>query len=131
MNDTYHRFYCWYIGLAGSVPDGKLITIVRLTLLFAAPTAIYYRAFISRNREGFGRFVAAIAADGLILAMPIRVPYDTTARAWLLAGCLLLLAYIPGAHPFLVYKEVGRQRRLRTGMYVAVVFLLFVGLLWS
>lgn len=58
MNDVFHRIYEWYIIWAGSMPDEKLITIIRLTLLFAVPTAIYYWAFISQHREGFGRFVA-------------------------------------------------------------------------
>ena len=131
MQDIFHRFYEWYLGWAGNIPDGKLITIVRLTLLFAAPTAIYYWVFISGRRQGLGRLAAAIAADGLICAMPIRTPYDAAARAWILTGCLLLLAYMPGALPFLVFKEAGRQRRLRTGLYVLMGGLLLVGLLWS
>lgn len=131
MEDIFHRFYEWYINWAGSVPDGRLITIIRLTLLFAMPTAIYYRAFISRNREGFGRFVASFLADGLVLAIPIRVPYDVTAKAWIFTLCVLLLAYLPGIHPFLVYKEAGRQRRLRIGLYVLMGMLLLIGMLWS
>ena len=131
MQDIFHRFYEWYLGWAGNLPDGKLVTIVRLTLLLAVPTAIYYWAFISKNREGIGRFIAAFIADGLVLSCPIRLPADTTARAWLLTLCILLLAYLPGALPFLVYREAGRQRRLRTGLYVLMGGLLLVGLLWS
>ena len=131
MQDLFHRFYEGYIGWAGTVPDGKLITIIRLTLLFAAPTAIYYWAFISGKREGFGRLAAAIIADGLVLALSIRVPYETTARAWILTGCLMLLAYLPGALPFLVHKQAGCQRRLRTGLYVLMGLLILIGMLWN
>ena len=131
MQDMFHQRYELFINWAGSVPDGGLITIIRLTLLFAVPTAIYYWAFISRHREGFGRFIASFLADGLVLAIPIRVPYDVTARAWILTMCVLLLAYLPGAHPFFVYKEAGRQRRLRIGLYALMGTLLLIGMLWS
>lgn len=131
MNDVFNRAYVWFAGWAGSVPDEKLGTVIRLTLLFLTPMAIYYSAFINGNRGGLGRLVAAIIADGLILSMPIRVPYDITTRAWILTGCLLLLAYIPGAHPFLVYKEAGKQKRLRRGLYILMGLLLVAGLLWS
>ena len=131
MDDLFYRSYEWYIGWAGNVPDGKLITVVRLTALFAVPTAIYYWAFISGHREGVGRLLAAVLADGLILAIPIRVPYDITARVWILTVCLLALASLPGAGPFFVFKEARRQRRLRTGLYVLMGVLLLVGLLWS
>lgn len=131
MNDFFNRVYVWFEGWAGGVPDEKLITIIRLTLLFLAPMAIYYAAFINGNRGGLGRLVAAIIADGLILSMPIRPPYNITARAWILTGCIILLIYIPGAHPFLVYKEAGRQQRLRRGLYILMGMLLVTGLLWS
>lgn len=131
MEDMFHRGYEAYIVLAGNIPDAKLITIIRLTLLFAVPTAIYYWAFISGRREGFGRFIAAVLADGLILATTIRVPYDITAKAWILTVCVLLLAYLPGVHPFFVYKEAGRQRRLKMGLYVLMGTLLVIGMLWS
>jgi len=131
MNDLFHRFYEWYIGWAGNVPDDNLIAIIRLTALFAAPTAIYYWAFISDNREGVGRLLAAVLADGLILAVPIMVPQDITARAWILTVCLMALASLPGVCPFFVFKEPRRQRRLTTGLYVLMGVLLLVGLLWS
>ncbi|MDD5677081.1 MAG: hypothetical protein PHW60_03695 [Kiritimatiellae bacterium] len=131
MDDIIHRLYEAYITWAGTIPDLKLITIIRLTLLFAVPTAIYYWAFISGRREGFGRFLASVLADGLILAIVIRVPHDVTARAWILTVCVLLLAYLPGVHPFFVYREAGRQKRLRTGLYVLMGILLLAGLLWS
>lgn len=131
MSDLFHRFYEWYVCWAGNVPDSKLITIVRLTALFAAPTAIYYWTFISGHREGVGRLLAAFLADCLILAIPIRVPQDTTVRAWILMVCLLSLACLPGACPFFVFKEAVRQNRLRTGLYVLMGALLLVGLLWS
>ncbi len=131
MQDIFHRFYEWYIGWAGNVPDGKMASLLRLTLLFAAPTAIYYWAFVSGHRAGFGRLLAAIVADGLILAMPIWLPYNDMARAWLLAGCVCALACIPVAHQFLFFKEVGRQRRLRKWMYILMGILALVGLIWS
>ena len=131
MNDVFHRIYECYINWAGSMPDGRLITIIRLTLLFAVPTAIYYWAFISRHREGFGRFLIAFIADFLVLAIPISVPHDVTAKAWIVTICVLLLAYLPGVHPFFVYREAGRQKRLRTGLYVLMGTLLVAGLLWS
>jgi hypothetical protein len=131
MEDFLHRLCGWYINAVGNVPEGKVVATVRLALLFAAPMAIYYSAFISGNRGGLGRMLAAIVADGLILSMAIPLPCNVTARAWILTGCLLMLAYIPGAYPFLIYREAGRQRRLRTALYVVMAVLLFVGLLWS
>jgi uncharacterized membrane protein len=131
MQDIFHQLYEGYIRWAGCVPDAALITLLRLTLLFAVPTAILYWSFISGRREGFGRLLTAIIADGLVLAMPIRLPFDSTARALILSICVLLLAYLPGALPFLVYREAGRQRRLRTGLYVVLGVLLVVGLIWT
>ncbi len=131
MNDAFYRVYEWFVQWAGSVPDDKLVTVIRLTLLFLVPMAIYYAAFINGQRGGVARLVAAIVADGLILSVPLRVPYDTTARAWILTGCIMLLVYIPGAHPFLVHREAGKQNRLRRGLYILMGILLVVGLLWS
>ena len=131
MEDFFHRLNAAYIPWAGSIPDMKLIAIIRLTLLFAVPVAIYYWAFISQHREGFGRFLIAFIADFLVLAIPISVPHDVTAKAWIVTICLLLLAYLPGVHPFFVYREAGRQKRLRTGLYVLMGTLLVAGLLWS
>lgn len=131
MNDVFHRIYEWYIIWAGNVPDRRLITIIRLTLLFAVPAAIYYWTFISRHREGFGRFIASFLADGLVLAIPIRVPSDVTARAWIFTMCVLLLAYLPGMLPFLVCKAAGCQRRLRIGLFMLAGTLLLIGMLWS
>lgn len=131
MDDYFHRIYGLYIDWAGNIPDSKLLTIIRLTLLFAVPTAIYYWAFISGRRGGFSRLVAAVLADGLVLAVPIHAPYDLTARAWIFTGCIMALAYSPGSLPFLVYREAGRQRRLRLGLYVLMAVLLVVGLLWN
>ena len=131
MQDIFHRIYEWYVGWAGNLSDGKLIAMIRLTLLFAAPTAVYYWTFISGNREGFGRFAVAVLTEGLVLAMPLRVPCDETARASILTICALLLVYLPGVHPFLVYREAGRQRRLRIALYVVMGTLLLIGMLWS
>jgi len=131
MNDLFHRLYESYVAWAASMPDAKLSTIIRLTLLFAAPTAIYSAAFAAGHREGLRRLAAALLADGLILAVRIPLPHEPTTRAWTLTTCLLLLAYLPGIHPFLVCRQVGRQRRLRTGLYLLMGALLLVGLLWS
>ena len=120
-----------YVGWAGNIGDDKLIMLVRLALLFATPQATLYWYFTNNRRENVSRFLACLLADGVILGLPISVPYDTTARAWILAISAIGLACLPGILPFLIFPEVGRQQRLRRGLYVFAGFLLIIGMLWS
>ena len=120
-----------YVGWAGNVGDDKLSMLVRVALLFAIPEAILYWSFVNNRREGAARFLACLLADGVILALPIPVPYETTARAWIIAISAVALACLPGMLPFMIFPEVGRQQRLRRGLYVFAGFLLIIGMLWS
>lgn len=130
MNDAFHRLYQWYVWVAGSVSDETVITLIRIALLFAVPTIILYWTFINGQREGAARFLASIVAEGIVLALPIPVPYDMVPRAWILAICAIALGYLPGILPFLIVREAGRQQRLRKGLYAAAGILTVVGLLW-
>lgn len=131
MNDIFHRIYCWYVSWAGNISDDRSIMLVRLALLFAVPSIILYWTFVNRQRQGTARFVGCMLADGLVLALPLRVPYDMTARAWILAVAVTCLMFLPGMLPFLMVPEAGSQLRLRRKLYVTAALLVVVGLLWS
>ena len=130
-NDVFNSTYTTVVNWLGAMPNGKMSAVVRLALMFAVPAAIYYVTFINGNRGGRGRFAAACLADGVIVAMPILLPNDITIRAWIITGCVLLLAYLPQKHPEHVYREYGKQRRLRKCLYLLVTILLLVGFVWS
>ena len=131
MQDIYHQLYESYIQWAGCVSDTWLITLMRITLLFAVPTIVFYWTFITNYRRGFARVFVSIIGIGVVLWIPLQVPSEELTRAWILAICVLLLLYLPGAIPFLVFKEAGRQRRFRTALYGLLLVLLLVGMIWS
>jgi len=131
MQDIFHQSYESYIQWAGRISDTRLITLMRVTLLFAVPTLVFYWTFITNYRRGFGRIFVSLVGIGVVLWMPLQVPWECMARAWILTICVLLLLYLPGAIPFLVFKEAGRQRRFRTALYGLLLVLLLVGMIWS
>ena len=131
MDDIYHKLYERYVAWAGTVPEGKLTVLIRLTLLFLVPSAILYWAFVNGRRTGGARFLLLIVAELLVLATPIPLPNVAVVRAWILILAVFAVICLPGMLPFLLVPEAGRQRRLRRVFYAVALVMVVIGLLGS
>lgn len=131
MNDIFHVFSDRSVEWVGSISDPRFSAVVRLFILFAVPAVIYYWGFVNQFREGSWRCIAAIIIDALVLAIPIPAPEMESARAWILILCVVGLVFLPGFIPFLIYREAGKQQRLRVALYVLMATLFLVGIVWS
>lgn len=131
MDDIFYRSYETYIQWGGYLPDIKLVTLIRILLMFSIVTLVYYWTFITQRRKAFARILLSVIGIGLILAFQIRLPENHALRAWILTLSILLAFGLPSLLPFFVVPEAGRQPRVKAVLYAVLAGLLLIGMLYT
>ena len=128
-DDIFHRWSLDYIRWGGYLPDAKLVTLIRILLLFAVVTLVYYWTFITQRRKVFARVLLSVIGVGLILAFPIKLPQNEVLRAWILTLSIVVAFGLPAILPFFAVREAGRQPHLKAVLYAVLAALLLIGMI--
>ena len=129
MDDVFYRWSQDYIHWSGSLPETKLVTLIRILLFFAVVTLVFYWTFITYRRRVLARVLLSLVGIGLILSFQIRLPQSAAVRAWMLTLSIVTAFGLPSVLPFFVVSEAGRQPRLKANLYAVLAALLLIGMI--
>jgi hypothetical protein len=111
--------------------QGHFAFFLQVVLLFGLPAVFCFLAFKRGNRSVCLQMLAFVF--GILLACTIHVEKivipNPVIKAWILTICIAVLAFLPGFLPTLLTPTLGKQRKLRMGLWVLLAGLLLANLL--